>query len=41
MKHLSFGLIGIHSHRAEVYVDSRITVLDKVRKMITKRSGKL
>jgi len=37
MKHLSFGMIRIVSHRAEVLVEPWPTVVEKVRKMITKR----
>ena len=36
MKRLSFGSIRIVSHRAEVFVEPRLAVVEKVRKMITK-----
>jgi len=36
LKHLSFGLIRIVSHRAEVFVERWLAVVEKVRKMITK-----
>jgi hypothetical protein len=39
MKPPSFGLIRIESHRAEVFVEPRLAIVEKVRKIIT-NSGK-
>jgi hypothetical protein len=39
MKRLPFASIRIESHRAEVFVEPSLAVVEKVRKMITK-SGK-